>query len=867
MNTTSKLYTFHELMTEGLVSCHGGTEIRCKIGRIVIPMIQRPYAQGRKSEQGLREKFLTDIFQTLCSGAEAKIELNFIYGTLVDDGTDISFELLDGQQRITTLFLLHWYFAAVNRITDAQCAMPEYLKRFEYQTRTTSTDFLQKLFRAKLRVNERPSITIRKASWYSKSYDKDSTVDSMLRMLDAINEKYIEAERKPTYDDLQKLKFYVLELNGFGLSEELFIKMNARGLQLTPFENFKADLVGYLKENYKQNVHMKLSMAKRVVPYWLNFSSLIDGRWTNIFWQKPIDGDDSGSSECDKRFFRFVQRFFAVKSVLLAEGAKGKKIADDELLNFFLDNTEVERHRGFDAYRQLIAKGKLAGTDLILQLEHLLNFLSDNRVKNVLDASLAAPWDAAKGKQPWGVADENLSNRQMILLSVLIEYVGHIDSIEHFDEAKFITWMRFAHNMTQNTDVNGKEAQLTLMRLLNDALCFQPANDSAFHAWQHPYEAIVAFNDSRRNNRYLAAEAIKARQIFADKQWEKAFREAEANAFMQGSVTFYYEQGMDIDVYRRRTANVNIVFTEDGVTPKLAHNYLLVRALICRDYDWSDVKKGSSIYKITNSAADRHLRNLTIWNNHAPVRRLLCQLLDCHSDDEMVTLLDEVAEEEHQIFLCDGEYWNEEARKNLQTLYTRLHSEKEMKALQWLYKTGIHPMGVWIERNGTGGLYTGRVNCMRMTSQRHKAIPLVVKHYEDKLGFEYSDSRFVESYNEYGNYSGDDIILCSRPGLLPGNLRLNLRFLAYGSLYVGVFGSDAAKRLFNTYLILYGIENIKDVDDHNIAYNDGNLNLYTSKGVQYHMANFVYHVCDKPIEELYKIIDIAYDVLSKEKEQ
>lgn len=93
----------------------------------------------------------------------------------------------------------------------------------------------------------------------------------MLRMLDAINDKYESSERKPTYESLQKLKFYVLELNGFGLSEELFIKMNARGLQLTPFENFKADLVGYMKKQYTYLVPMTLSVAKREVPYWLNF--------------------------------------------------------------------------------------------------------------------------------------------------------------------------------------------------------------------------------------------------------------------------------------------------------------------------------------------------------------------------------------------------------------------------------------------------------------------------------------------------------------------------------------------------------------------------------------------------------------------
>ena len=35
------------------------------------------------------------------------IELDFVYGSIIID----TFQPLDGQQRLTTLFLFHWYFA------------------------------------------------------------------------------------------------------------------------------------------------------------------------------------------------------------------------------------------------------------------------------------------------------------------------------------------------------------------------------------------------------------------------------------------------------------------------------------------------------------------------------------------------------------------------------------------------------------------------------------------------------------------------------------------------------------------------------------------------------------------------------------
>lgn len=869
MSTASKLYTFHELMTDGLVTKHDGKEARCKIDRILIPMIQRPYAQGRKSQKSIREKFLHDIFAALANNDVEKLELNFIYGTFVKENDNNTFELLDGQQRLTTLFLLHWYVAARETLhNDATTSLPEYLKRFEYQTRTTSTAFLKKLFSAKLHLGEKPSKTIRQASWYSKNYDKDTTIVSMLRMLDAINDKYESCESKPTYEALQKLKFYVLELNGFGLSEELFIKMNARGLQLTPFENFKADLVWYMKKQYTYLVPMTLSVAKREVPYWLNFSSLIDGRWTNLFWTKPNEDDDSGSKQCDKRFFRFIQRFFANKSILLAEKLKDASLADDPLFLFFAQNTDVERHFGFEQYEAIIEKGKKQGVDLLCQLAHLFNFLCDENVGPVLLNALTAPWEASRDWQPWSISSEKMGRRQMILLSVLFEYVDHIKSVDQFDEEKFVTWMHFAHIMVQNTDINQLMPQITLTRLLNDALCFQPEGDNLFCAWQHPYEAIVAFNDSRRDNRYLDNEATKARQILKDEEWKEAFCLADTDPFMQGFVSFYFEEGMSASAYRNRTNNVKYVFNKGGVTDNLAKNYLLIRAVLCRNVDWMGIKKNMTNLNITNRGADRHLRNLTIWNTQPEVKRLFCQLLDCQTATQRISLLESVANEAHNLVLRSDGYWSDEAKENLQCLYNRLHSIDEMQVLHWLYDTGINMMGVWINADGTGSLYKGSVNCIMVTSNRHKVIPSVVERYKDIFHFSYADDRPLNALTHYNVFSGSEVVLYSSPDALPCNIRLKLIFLAYGQLCIHVLGSsEKAKALYEAYKAQWGKDNLCDRNGNNIEDADGNLSFYMDCATECYRVSYIPDACTMPINNLYALLDVAHHILSNEKEE
>ena len=75
---------------------------------VVIPMLQRDYAYGRIDESEKRDSFLSNLRSYFMTSDPH--ELDFIYGS-VDSNNNL--KLLDGQQRITTLFLLHWYLALV----------------------------------------------------------------------------------------------------------------------------------------------------------------------------------------------------------------------------------------------------------------------------------------------------------------------------------------------------------------------------------------------------------------------------------------------------------------------------------------------------------------------------------------------------------------------------------------------------------------------------------------------------------------------------------------------------------------------------------------------------------------------------------
>ena len=83
-----------------------------QLKQIAIPIIQRDYAQGRQDPDvnRIRSCFLDSLYAAV---TEKPITLDFIYGNIDDKGIMTP---LDGQQRLTTLFLLHWYAARKQNI-------------------------------------------------------------------------------------------------------------------------------------------------------------------------------------------------------------------------------------------------------------------------------------------------------------------------------------------------------------------------------------------------------------------------------------------------------------------------------------------------------------------------------------------------------------------------------------------------------------------------------------------------------------------------------------------------------------------------------------------------------------------------------
>lgn len=179
--------------------------------KLVIPIIQRDYAQGRTNDdtKEVRTDFL-DALYTYLKENKPNRDLDFVYGTLQkgDDDERIHFIPLDGQQRLTTLFLLHWFLYQISDDEELKNKFREKLldsekSQFTYETRQSSIDFCDALMKANVDMNylltikdkydnDIPSLsaTIKNEHWYYRIWNNDPTIQSMLVMLDAIYLKF-----------------------------------------------------------------------------------------------------------------------------------------------------------------------------------------------------------------------------------------------------------------------------------------------------------------------------------------------------------------------------------------------------------------------------------------------------------------------------------------------------------------------------------------------------------------------------------------------------------------------------------------------------------------------------------------------------
>lgn len=534
--------------------------------RVVIPMIQREYAQGRDTAKEVRTDFLKALYDYLNEGTPER-DLDFIYGNI--KGKD--FIPLDGQQRLTTLFLLHWYLSRITEDTSLRERFDSALldkerrhSRFTYETRSSSKefcdalmlneiDFINLLPASEVMPTGKKSIqkTIQDKNWFHLSWKKDPTIRAMLTMLDAIHEQFNGCQEflaKLLDTNRPVVTFLFMHLDRYNLSDELYIKMNSRGKPLTDFENFKARYSEHIKmllgksEVKVARERLLLDGTRMKMPLDLYFAERIDNAWTNLMWAYRNDGDSDDYSDyglmCDRRMTNLISALLALKYIELHPTTKGE---NDPIFSILANQTGREKLPFTTLY-----EGDALSLESTVFLIDTMDLLAASEGKPQLRLSKKfehyLPLSRILDKILFSHRDLNYNDRAMLYayLNYLLRYGNH-PGIDH--------WMRVIHNLAnaENNRIDSASELSNTIKNIRLLLDYAP-NILRYLADGRPVDGFPSW--------LIEEERMKASLILRDnsKRWFDKILETERHGYFTGQIGFILEFAGIWERYQKENA-------------------------------------------------------------------------------------------------------------------------------------------------------------------------------------------------------------------------------------------------------------------------------------------------------------------------
>ena len=568
--------------------------------KILIPKVQRDYAQGRRDKKAsdVRKGLLNDIFNN------NSVKFDFIFGTkeIRKEGrkTELCFIPLDGQQRLTTLFLLYLYGMKTNKLN-----LGHDLSKFTYDTRRASKDFSLKLVESSWTdfKMQKPNEYIRNSVWFQDYWQYDPTVASMLTMLDDIHEHPL----RNVYDfsNLNKIRFYFFDLDEHNLSESLYLKMNSRGKPLTAFEIFKAEIDVLLPLNVERNPFLVVENQDSNVVALTSFKEkwqyCIDKQWTDFFWTFKEN------YLMDFPFMRFVCNMLSGYWAAFVN----EKNQMDENGSAVMDNANkpvyILGNDGARAKNEHVETDITFNTLLSLDLNNENNYVSfeiyrnvvllDNAFYNiakVLCDCYIYPKEIAENSKPsWDRGFElfvrvnpNADYKQRAIFFAFTQY-----NQSGYENNSYKEWMRFAWNIAEN-NVSSKEEYIFFCKMIGKL----SANSNDIQT----FLCQVTIEDFKKNISAFASdqveeEVMKSKLMITSEnfeKWKNLINDAESHELFRGCIRFLLSDHKDISMnevarFESRLRKCQKWFNRDGVSQPFKNT--LLRAFISSFTSWEQL--------------------------------------------------------------------------------------------------------------------------------------------------------------------------------------------------------------------------------------------------------------------------------------
>lgn len=569
-------YTFFSLLNE--------------FEKIEIPRIQRSYAQGRESEKIVRDGFLGSIMKTLENKNEDRLCLDFIYG----DSNNKKFIPIDGQQRLTTLYLLYWYLNNFEKNTVEKEKRKEALRKFTYETRESSKEFCERLSGTSINVEdfkntkeEKISSKIKNQTWYLIQWKDDPTIKAMLTMLDAIEEKLKfkdiqEIKTNAFEENGKRIYFYFIEVKTFGSVDELYVKMNSRGKKLTTFENFKSKLEGYMDREIFKKEEDKKTLNE--------FKKKIDNEWLLYFWDIKKDSENNGG-ELDRCLMNLFMTIFENEMALIDNKTSDEiKSIIKDYDDFILKN-EDERKLDFEKLKEqnVINETTIKYSCYVLEYYSMLqNAKKDTEHDTEQELDKIINYEEIINKMMnFSGGNKNDFRPEKIQFYIICKYLYKIcekekdkDLVDIIKEAdnhnKLTKILYFARNIVKNVYIDSEEKYCKMIKFMDnivDAFIKNNYNSIFEYLKDLDVEDLIKQCNMEKEVKYLLyGEQKKSNKICSNNEWKNEIIKMDANEYFTGNTRFLFEfvenrkkenlNANELEEYRKYVTLSNIIFSE-----------------------------------------------------------------------------------------------------------------------------------------------------------------------------------------------------------------------------------------------------------------------------------------------------------------
>jgi hypothetical protein len=494
-----------------------------RFGFVTIPNYQRDYAQGRETNKSKAEDFVSDLYNSL--SRKEDLSLGLIYGSV----RDCQLILVDGQQRITLLWLLHAYLG--------KCARKEItpLKKFFYNTRPAAERFCKFLIDFELGKDEKISSNVLKNNiHFQYEWLNDPTVSGMLIVLDLINktfqDSFVDFFELLTNNE-SPVHFDFLPIDNI-TNEKIYMAMNARGLELTEFEIFKSNLFKIIDNN--------------------NIERKIDTDYTNLLWKLLKNKKNKKDSEEEKLIGVVLLNY-------IKEFARSHAFKELEKDNDFFEKTMTAQQKEWlNWFKQ---------ESFLKNFEHRTDAF-EKYARELPELSIAE----------WLIAPEYKDRAR---LYALLDFLVKIPDNTEWKEI-FAKWWHIVENIVKHTDINAENYKIVLELIDNIS------NEISFTFSFNFYKQISECNIKSQNTQWLQ-EKRKAYLIDQGKTTPKDIYKAEQNPVFNGNLFFLLgfeamqDDIFDNSLFKQYSEISDFIFDINNISTTL-----LVRATLTYEMEYTE---------------------------------------------------------------------------------------------------------------------------------------------------------------------------------------------------------------------------------------------------------------------------------------